>query len=111
MLMQRSRQHSMGEAPVPPVPLHTTLDLLYALYMLHHTIPAHCRACQTYEIVTEYRQTLCLYVLQVAQNSDVLFVSVKPQYVQQVLTDARPGMTSSTLIISIAAGITGALQV
>ena len=45
--------------------------------------------------------------MQVAQNSDVLFVSVKPQYVQQVLTDARPGMKDDTLIISIAAGITG----
>jgi len=43
----------------------------------------------------------------VAKNSDVLFVSVKPQYVHQVLTDARPGMTDDTLIISIAAGITG----
>lgn len=49
------------------------------------------------------------YFLQVAQHSDVLFVSVKPQYVQQVLTDARPGMTDTTLIISIAAGITGRL--
>lgn len=48
-----------------------------------------------------------MVLLQVAQHSDVLFVSVKPQYVQQVLTDARPGMTPNTLIISIAAGITG----
>lgn len=44
--------------------------------------------------------------LEVAQHSDVLFVSVKPQYVQQVLTDARSGMKDDTLIISIAAGIT-----
>jgi pyrroline-5-carboxylate reductase len=46
-------------------------------------------------------------MVQVAQHSDVLFVSVKPQYVQQVLTDARSGMKDDTLIISIAAGITG----
>jgi pyrroline-5-carboxylate reductase len=49
------------------------------------------------------------HTTQVAHNSDVLFVSVKPQYVQQVLTDARPGMKEDTLIISIAAGITGKL--
>lgn len=52
-------------------------------------------------------QTFVNCLLQVAKHSDVLFVSVKPQYVHQVLTDARPGMTDDTLIISIAAGITG----
>ncbi len=44
--------------------------------------------------------------MQVARASDVLFVSVKPQYVATVLTDARPALREDTLIVSIAAGIT-----
>jgi pyrroline-5-carboxylate reductase len=43
---------------------------------------------------------------QVAKNSDVVFVSVKPQYVHTVLTEARPVLKDETLVISIAAGIT-----
>eukprot|EP00878_Enallax_costatus_P019742 GHUV01020836.1.p1 GENE.GHUV01020836.1~~GHUV01020836.1.p1 ORF type:complete len:243 (+),score=45.91 GHUV01020836.1:192-920(+) len=44
--------------------------------------------------------------VEVAQNSDVLFVSVKPQFVHTVLTEARPVLKDSTLVISIAAGVT-----
>lgn len=44
--------------------------------------------------------------LQVAQNSDVLFVSVKPQFVHTVLSEARSVLKDNTLVISIAAGIT-----
>ncbi|KAF8057129.1 pyrroline-5-carboxylate reductase [Scenedesmus sp. PABB004] len=44
--------------------------------------------------------------LEVAKNSDVLFVSVKPQYVHAVLSEARPVLQEHTLVISIAAGIT-----
>lgn len=43
---------------------------------------------------------------QVAQNCDVVFVSVKPQYVHTVLTEARPALRDGSLVISIAAGIT-----
>lgn len=49
--------------------------------------------------------------VQVAKNSDVLFVSVKPQYVHQVLSEARSSITDTTLVISIAAGITGELNI
>lgn len=42
-----------------------------------------------------------------AKNSNVLFVSVKPQYVHQVLSEARDSLSDGTLVISIAAGITG----
>jgi hypothetical protein len=45
----------------------------------------------------------------VAKNSDVLFVSVKPQYVHTVLSEARDSIGNDTLVISIAAGITGGL--
>lgn len=44
--------------------------------------------------------------MQVAKNCDVVFVSVKPQYVHTVLTEARPVLKEDTLVISIAAGIT-----
>jgi hypothetical protein len=44
--------------------------------------------------------------IQVAKNCDVVFVSVKPQYVHTVLTEARPVLKEDTLVISIAAGIT-----
>lgn len=43
---------------------------------------------------------------EVAKNCDVVFVSVKPQYVHTVLTEARPVLKEDTLVISIAAGIT-----
>lgn len=42
----------------------------------------------------------------VAEHSDVLFVSVKPQYVQPVLAEARPRLRDNTLVVSIAAGVT-----
>eukprot|EP00882_Tetradesmus_deserticola_P008406 GHRQ01008864.1.p1 GENE.GHRQ01008864.1~~GHRQ01008864.1.p1 ORF type:complete len:261 (+),score=34.39 GHRQ01008864.1:684-1466(+) len=44
--------------------------------------------------------------LEVAKNCDVVFVSVKPQYVHTVLTEARPVLKEDSLVISIAAGIT-----
>jgi pyrroline-5-carboxylate reductase len=47
-----------------------------------------------------------VFCKQVAKNSDVVFVSVKPQYVHTVLTEARPVLKEDTLVISIAAGIT-----
>ena len=43
---------------------------------------------------------------QVAQNSEVLFVAVKPQYVSVVLKEIRPVLTEQHTIVSIAAGIT-----
>lgn len=44
--------------------------------------------------------------VEVAQNADVLFVAVKPQYVATVLQEARPFLGPNTTIVSIAAGIT-----
>jgi pyrroline-5-carboxylate reductase len=52
------------------------------------------------------RVIACVFCKQVAKNSDVVFVSVKPQYVHTVLTEARPVLKEDTLVISIAAGIT-----
>ncbi|KAF6241928.1 pyrroline-5-carboxylate reductase [Scenedesmus sp. NREL 46B-D3] len=43
---------------------------------------------------------------EVAKNCDVVFVSVKPQYVHSVLSEARPVLKEDSLVISIAAGIT-----
>ncbi len=48
----------------------------------------------------------CSIVLQVAKNSDVIFISVKPQYVATVLAEVRPVLEGRHVIISIAAGIT-----
>ena len=44
--------------------------------------------------------------LQVANNSDVIFVAVKPQHVSGVLQELRPVLKASHTIVSIAAGIT-----
>lgn len=43
---------------------------------------------------------------QVVQESDVVFIAVKPQYVSVVLKEVGPALTADTLIVSIAAGIT-----
>ncbi len=44
--------------------------------------------------------------VQVARNSDVIFIAVKPQVVGQVLQEARAVITESQTIVSIAAGVT-----
>ena len=41
-----------------------------------------------------------------ANNSDVIFVAVKPQHVSCVLQELRPVLKASHTIVSIAAGIT-----
>jgi pyrroline-5-carboxylate reductase len=43
---------------------------------------------------------------QVASNSDVIFVAVKPQYVGTVLSEVRPVLQPDTVVVSIAAGVT-----
>ena len=43
---------------------------------------------------------------QVANNSDVIFVAVKPQHVSGVLKELRPVLKPNHTIVSIAAGIT-----
>lgn len=43
---------------------------------------------------------------QVAKNADVIFISVKPQYVATVLAEVKPVLEDRHVIISIAAGIT-----
>jgi len=42
---------------------------------------------------------------QVAQNVDILFIAVKPQYVETVLAEVQPYLSPSTVIVSIAAGV------
>jgi pyrroline-5-carboxylate reductase len=44
--------------------------------------------------------------VDVAKNSDVLFIAVKPQHVSETLEEVRPVLTDSHTIVSIAAGIT-----
>ena len=39
--------------------------------------------------------------MQVAANSDVIFIAVKPQYVSLVLKEAKPHLKSDTIIVSI----------
>lgn len=43
--------------------------------------------------------------LQVAENSDVIFIAVKPQYVSVVLKEIKSAVRKDTIIVSIAAGI------
>ncbi len=43
--------------------------------------------------------------VEVAQNSEVIFIAVKPQYVGDVLEEIKPYITEKHLIVSIAAGI------
>ena len=45
-------------------------------------------------------------LLQVAQNSDVIFIGVKPQHVSGVLNEIRPVLRPNHTVVSIAAGIT-----
>ena len=42
---------------------------------------------------------------QVAENVDIVFIAVKPQYVVSVIQDMKPHLTSKNLLVSIAAGI------
>ena len=41
---------------------------------------------------------------EVAQNCDVIFISVKPYTVAQVLEEMRPVLSKDTLVVSVAAG-------
>ena len=43
---------------------------------------------------------------EVAQNCDVIFISVKPYAVTQVLEEMRPVLSKDTLVVSVAAGVT-----
>ncbi|MFO0906672.1 MAG: pyrroline-5-carboxylate reductase [Pirellulales bacterium] len=43
---------------------------------------------------------------QVVEESDVVFLAVKPQHMNPALADLRPAVASSKLFVSIAAGIT-----
>ena len=42
---------------------------------------------------------------QVAQNADVIFIAVKPQYVDTVLREVAPYLRADSVVVSIAAGI------
>lgn len=43
---------------------------------------------------------------QVVQQSDIVFIAVKPQYVSVVMKEVKPYLTDKHIIVSIAAGIT-----
>ena len=44
--------------------------------------------------------------VQVVENSDIVFLAVKPQYVSVVLKEVRGSLTDRHTIVSIAAGVT-----
>lgn len=55
-------------------------------------------------------QTLFTFVTtyvppQIAQQVDVIFISVKPQYVGVVIREMKPHLTNKHILVSIAAGI------
>ena len=43
---------------------------------------------------------------QVVQDADIIFIAVKPQYAATVLKEVRPVLAPTTVIVSIAAGVT-----
>lgn len=47
----------------------------------------------------------CLLGLQVVKNTDIVFISVKPQYVSLVIKEFKQHLTEKHVIVSIAAGI------
>jgi pyrroline-5-carboxylate reductase len=49
--------------------------------------------------------TLCSTNLEVAQQADVVVLAVKPQQMNAVLVELKPGLKKSALVISIAAGV------
>lgn len=51
-------------------------------------------------------ESTCGGTAQVVANSDVVFIAVKPQYVGLVLKEVRPVLKPTTVIVSIAAGVT-----
>ena len=49
---------------------------------------------------------------QLVQDSDIIFLAVKPQYVHTVIAECEHLWTSEKLVVSIAAGVTiGAMEV
>ena len=46
-----------------------------------------------------------VWVPQIAQNVDIIFISVKPQYVATVITEMKEHLTGKHIMVSIAAGI------
>ena len=43
--------------------------------------------------------------MQIAQNVDIIFISVKPQYVGVVIKEMKPHLKGKHIMVSIAAGI------
>ena len=65
-----------------------------------------CSVCQSMKHLTAGRISSVLWPWQVVEESDVVFLAVKPQYVASVLKEVRPHLTDSHTIVSIAAGKT-----
>ena len=53
----------------------------------------------------QYAGQLIDVVLQVVENSQIVFVSVKPPYVLQVLKEVSSSLSNEHVVVSIAAGI------
>lgn len=68
---------------------------------------ANAQCSQRLLLLVQRRCTACLtnLVLQVVENSQIIFVSVKPPYVLQVLREVSSSLSSAHVVVSIAAGI------
>jgi len=51
------------------------------------------------------KTVVCASVREVAENSDILILAVKPNVVNAVLREARPHLKAGAILVSIAAGI------
>lgn len=97
LLMTPSANHTLSALPAVLLSHHTHANTR----TLRHNYPSPHLHPQNINI-------LCVAVVvgQVAKNSDVLIVAVKPQYVSQVLQEVKPVLGPNAIIVSIAAGIT-----
>jgi pyrroline-5-carboxylate reductase len=62
-------------------------------------------AAQRRRVVRSFRVRATPANLEVAANSDIVILAVKPQIMHEVLAEIRPAVRPSTLVVSIAAGV------
>lgn len=69
---------------------------------IHFCDPAPARI----KIFTDLGANHCQNNIEVAKQSQIVFVAVKPHYVMPVLEEIKPVLNAEHIVISIAAGIT-----
>ena len=52
-----------------------------------------------------HTEVCAAHLLQISQHVDVIFISVKPQYVGVVIKEMKPHLNNKHILVSIAAGI------